>query len=207
MREKVCRLDKKYRYTIIAVFLVGICAHGYMFTNKISYHDDICDLFALGSTLSVGRWSLELILYVLSHTVGKYSMPLWIGVLSMLFISASACMIIDLLEIKDTFECVLLGSIMIVFPAVTMTFVYMFTAGCYFGALFLVIFAVWLLEKYWSAWSVIGAVICIAFSTGIYQAYFSVGISLILLLTIKNIFRGGAKWIWINCQGMQSYIC
>ena len=210
--EKICNLDKKYKYTIIATFFAGILAHGYMFTNKISYHDDIKGLFTIGETLRLGRWSLEIIYYILSHTVGKYSMPIWTGTLTMIFVSASACMIINLLGIKDVFRCILIGSAMIVLPTVTMTFLYMFTAGSYFGALFLSVFAVWILEKYDNIWSIIGAVICIAFSTGIYQAYFSVGISLILLLIINDIVRGAkpivkaCKFLSVEAAGLILYL-
>ncbi len=160
-------LDRKYKYTAMAVLISGICAHGFMFTNKISFHDDIFSLFGCGATIEAGRWALEIIVQVLRYTVGKYSMPVWTGVLTLLFIWASACIIIDLLQINNVNHCVLIGSLMTVFPAVTLTYLYMFTAGCYFGALFLSVLAVWLLEKYRNIWGTIVAIFCIAFSLGI----------------------------------------
>lgn len=71
--------NKKYRWTIIAVFLTGIFAHGYMFTNKISFHDDIGCLFSVGATYSSGRWGLGIIEKILSFSIGKYSLSLWGG--------------------------------------------------------------------------------------------------------------------------------
>lgn len=193
-------LDRKYKYTAMAVLISGICAHGFMFTNKISFHDDIFSLFGCGATIEAGRWALEIIVQVLRYTVGKYSMPVWTGVLTLLFIWASACIIIDLVQINNVNHCVLIGSLMTVFPAVTLTYLYMFTASCYFGALFLSVLSVWLLEKYRNIWGTITAIFCIAFSMGIYQAYFSVGISLILFLFIIDVFRGRGKSVANTCR-------
>ena len=141
-------IDKKYKYTFVAVFIAGIMAHGYMFFNKISFHDDVHCLFSLGSTVELGRWLLEIIRRILNGIVGKYSMPLWTGMVSLLFIALSASMVIGLLEIKETLHCVLIGMIMVVFPAVTGTFIFMFTAGCYFFGLFLIVLSVWTMIRY-----------------------------------------------------------
>lgn len=193
MQKFVENLDGKYKWTILSTFFVGIFAHGYMLMNKISFHDDVYCLFELRGTYSLGRWGLGVIQYVLSHTVGKYSMPLWAGVISLFFIAMSACMIIDLLEIEGRLQGALVGAIMVVSPAVTIVFCYMFTAGSYFFALFLSVLAVWLMERHYNFWGVTSAVICISFSLGIYQAYYCVGISIVLLLFLREAIGGGAK--------------
>lgn len=182
-------VDKRYQYTVTATFLIGFLSHGLMLTNKISYHDDIGCLFGVGDTMSLGRWGLELLYRVISCIAEKFSMPVWTGFVCFTFISISACMIIDMLEIKEITHCVLVGALMTVFPAVTIVFLYMFTAGCYFFALFLNVLAIWLMEKYHNIGSAAGAVICIAFALGIYQAYYSVSISLMLFVLIKSILQ------------------
>lgn len=45
-----------FRMTII----VGIISHGYIFFNKLSYHDDMSCMFSLGATYGLGRWGLGL---------------------------------------------------------------------------------------------------------------------------------------------------
>ena len=50
----------------LAVFVCGFMAHGYFFTNKISYHDDSCYYFGVGMTFGSGRWALGLIQKVMN---------------------------------------------------------------------------------------------------------------------------------------------
>ena len=179
--------DKRYQSTILGTFVFGLLAHGFMLTNKISFHDDITSLHGLGGTWRSGRWSLGIIQYVLSNSIGKYSMPFWEVAISLLLIALSACLIVNLLDIKKEINCVMIGAIMAVFSVVAIIFTFMFTASCYFLALFLTIFAIWLTEKY--KWGWIGGIACLSFSLGIYQAFFSVGITIVIFLLIKKCFE------------------
>ena len=69
----------------LAVFVCGFLAHGYFFTNKISYHDDSCYYFGVGMTFGSGRWALGLIQKVMNK-VGflNYSSSWWNGGLCIL---------------------------------------------------------------------------------------------------------------------------
>lgn len=44
-----------------AVLICGLVTHGYILTNKISYHDDSVNYFGVGTTFESGRWALGLI--------------------------------------------------------------------------------------------------------------------------------------------------
>lgn len=43
------------------VLICGLVTHGYILTNKISYHDDSVNYFGVGTTFESGRWALGLI--------------------------------------------------------------------------------------------------------------------------------------------------
>ena len=131
------KIERKYYQTVFSTFLTGILAHGFMMMNKISFHDDICSLFGIGTTWKVGRWGLGLIQLLLEDTVGKYSIPFWELMCSLVFIAITACLIVDLLEIKSGISCVAIAAIMAVFPSTAVTFMYTFTAGSYFFSLFM----------------------------------------------------------------------
>ncbi|MBP3604438.1 MAG: glucosyltransferase domain-containing protein [Lachnospiraceae bacterium] len=178
------KIEKKYYYTFFSTFLAGTLAHNFLMSNKISFHDDICSLFGIGSTYKLGRWGLGIILSLVENTIGKYSIPFWEIMCSLLFIALTACIVVNLLEIEKEINCVLFAAIMAVFPAAAVTFMYTFTAGSYFLGLFLAVLAVWLTERKKFGW--IGAIICIAFSLGIYQAYLSVAITISILIIMKK---------------------
>lgn len=145
-------IEERYKYTLEASIISGIAAHGFMFTNKFSFHDDIGQLFGIGGTVSFGRWTLAIIMKIMGNTIGKYSMPLFAGILSMMFIAVSACIFVNLLGIERRISCILIGCIMEVFPVVTATYVFMFTAPSYFLSLLLMAMSLYLVGKkrFWS---------------------------------------------------------
>ena len=44
-----------------AVLICGLVTHGYILTNKISYHDDSVNYIGVGATFGSGSWALALI--------------------------------------------------------------------------------------------------------------------------------------------------
>ena len=171
-------LDKKYFYTINSAIICGLIAHGFMFLNKISFHDDIGQLFGVGQTYGIGRWFLGIISEILNSTVGKYSMPWFDGLLSVLLIGISACFVVNLLEMQNVFSCILVGGMMEVFPAVAVTYLYMFTASAYFFAVLLTVASLYLTNHFrHGAW---GGVILFTCALGIYQANIGLWLGIML---------------------------
>ena len=70
---------------VLTVLVCGFMAHGYILTNKISYHDDSRYYFGVGMTFGSGRWALGLIQKAMNK-VGflNYSSSWWKGGLSIL---------------------------------------------------------------------------------------------------------------------------
>lgn len=185
-------LSKKQAF--LTVIIVGLLAHGFMMFNKISYHDDIHVLFNLGSTVSLGRWGLEVIWWLCGVTgLGWYSTPLFMGSLSLLLIGMSAVLVCDILHIESRRGMMLTGGIMAAFPAVTSTFAFMFTAVPYFFAYFLMILSVCMLSRRCTLKRCAAAVFLIAFSTGIYQASLAVCASLVVLRLIDGVLEHGDR--------------
>lgn len=176
-------LDKKYFYTINSAIICGLIAHGFMFLNKISFHDDIGQLFGVGQTYGIGRWFLGIISEILNSTVGKYSMPWFDGLLSVLLIGISACFVVNLLEMQNVFSCILVGGMMEVFPAVAVTYLYMFTASAYFFAVLLTVASLYLTNHFrHGAWGVI----LFTCALGIYQAYLGLWLGIMLCMLLKK---------------------
>ena len=173
------RIEKVYKVSFLMVILTGIMAHGYMFFNKISFHDDVASLFGVGATIKSGRWALEgaFLINCIFLNVNS-SMPVINGIISLIFIAGSACIIIKLFDIKSCFYAGMMGGVMAAFPVVASTFMFMFTAPYYFCALFFAIMGTYLIVK--KGYYLRGAfLLCLVLS--LYQPYITVSFTLFIL--------------------------
>ena len=173
----------KFKLVFGSVYIWGILAHGMALFNKLSFHDDARSLFKLGSTYPSGRWMLGILseLEKLFYMDGSFSLPLFNGFLSMLFIALAACTIISLLDIKNDFLCCFIGGLMVVFPAVTGYFAYIFCAHVYTLAMFMSVYGVYLVMRHETPWGFISGTLLMTLSTGIYQAFIPVYLCLFVL--------------------------
>ncbi|MCD7909369.1 MAG: glucosyltransferase domain-containing protein [Clostridium sp.] len=184
-----CEIWHKYAFFSSVIF--GVLANLYMLTNKISFHDDIGCLFTVGATYSSGRWFLGVLGKIVSMLFGNYSLPVLEGLLTIFFIALSSVFVIDIFNVKDKLSCCLIGAIMSVFPTVFATFAYMFTAPYYYFALLLSVLSVYVVQQH--KFGFLPAICLIACSTGIYQAFFPVSVSLFLGLLITNAIQTEMK--------------
>ncbi len=175
---------KKHTKTFVVTFIIGFITHAYMFTNMLPIHDTVQCFFEFGATLDSGRWGLE----ILSHILPQCNIPWLNGLTTLIFISASVCLIIEIFEVKIPVLQYLLGGLIITFPSLTGTFTFMFTSACYGLAIFLFSIAALLITKKGRV-NYITALICFVFSLSIYQAYLFFMTSLLLVYLIKCSFE------------------
>lgn len=175
--------------TFIAVMVTGVLAHGYALFNRISYHDNAACLFSLGGTYESGRWALGFIYDIQMKTTKLFSVPVFNGLLSILFIALSAMLIVELFHIKSRIWAAFIGIIMVVYPVVTSIFSFMFTAWEYFLALYLAVLAACVLEKKRSFIGFVESVIILSVSLGLYQAFFAVTICLFLTSMFMDVIN------------------
>ena len=165
--------------------VVGLLAHMFMFTNKLVNLDDIRNLFDKGTSITSGRWGLELLRWIFPD----YSMPWFYGIISLLLLAVSVCMTIRLFDIRNRCLQVLYAGIIASFPTLTGTFSYMFTSAPYMLSTLLATACVVLCEK--SGWkNIFPAALCAIFSMSIYQAFVGVVAAYFLLMLIKKVLAG-----------------
>lgn len=208
------KIDIRKKWCFVATFLIGMLCHGYVFANKISYHDDIV-LNGFGLTFGGGRWALGFLEVCLNKVGGVFSIPWFNGILSLLFIALSAIIIVDIFRVKSILGSILIGCILVVYPVTATAYAYMFNAWSDFLCLFLNVLAVWIVTKNCYSWYRLicgGGIFCIAL--GIYQAMFPVGAVLFLLALILNavekkninIIKDGSRYLGTLMGGMASYL-
>lgn len=93
------------------------------------------------------------------------------GILSIILIAITGMIIIKVFNIKSCISAALIGGVLVVFPAVTSTFAYMFTAPAYFLALLLAVKSIDIIYKKQSVFRWLIGGLVLSFAIGIYQAY------------------------------------
>ena len=178
---------KEDRAPFFTALLVGFAAHGYAFANKLVNHDEIESLFGKGATLTSGRWGLELVKLLFPDC----SMPWIYGILSLLLMAVSVCLILRIVPVRTRPLRLLLAALIVSFPSLTGNFCFLFTAAPYAWSFFLTVLAVWL----YLGGKRLLAPAALVLALGIYQAYIAVAASLLVLVMIARLLDGeGSVW-------------
>lgn len=184
---------KALRHNSIALFsalVFGLAAHMFAFTNKLLNADEVESLFGKGATVTSGRWGLEAVKLIFPDL----SMPWLYGVVSLILLAVSACLIIRLFGIKSPLMQVLLAGMISAFPSQTGVFCFMFTSTAYALSFLFSVLSVWLFAK-GGLCRRTGAAVLLALSLSIYQAYVAMTAALFVLVVIKRCMdRKGRVW-------------
>ena len=170
------------RAPFFAALLAGLAAHGYAFSNKLVNHDEIESLFGKGATITSGRWGLEPVKLLFPD----WSMPWIYGVLSLLMISAAACLMLHILDLRRPGVRMLTAALVTTFPSLTGNFCFMFTSAPYAWSFLLAVLSVRLHQR----GRRVLAPLALVLALGIYQAYIAVTASLFLLAMIAQALDG-----------------
>lgn len=179
-----------------AAFAAGLAAHLYQFTNKLYNYDELANTpGGIGLSTEQGRWLLNWMgRFMRSVFGGSYSLPFFNGIFALLFLALSAGMVVSVFQVRNKLTAGLIGGLMTVFPAVVSMYFFMFLALYYAIGIFFSVFAAWLTVKYpKNIIANIAAVVMIACSLGVYQAYFPDTVCILLMVVILKAAFGGVK--------------
>lgn len=165
-------IRKEWKTAFWTVFILGLLIHFPVMAGDYPNHDGLASMYFDQNMITSGRWFLMAACGVSSY----FALPWVIGLLSLFFLGIGAAALVEFLEIKNELGIMLLGGLLVSFPALASTYAYMFTADGYMLALCLVFFAVMLTKK--REWGFIPGGISLAFSMGTYQSYLSFAILL-----------------------------
>ena len=193
------KIPRRIKTTFFLCFAVGLITHMFMLTNKLPNHDDIDQTFnTLDFMISSGRWFSP----VPAAISSTFSMPWVNGLLCIVYISAASCFVVSLLKINQTVYCALIGTVMIAFPAISATLLFMQCADAYCFALMLACFAAFLAGTY-RPLGYIYAVVPLTLSLGIYQAYFGVTSGLMIMVLMIEVLKNETPFKRLLLKGVQ----
>lgn len=174
-------IKKEWKLAFLATWIVGLLAHAYRFFNFLPSWDSIYNFTGVGSTYTLGRWFLPYVGLISSI----FDLPWVNGALSLLDISIVMILLIEMFEIKNRGLIVLSAAVFVSFPTIVSSFAYMYTADCYMLAFLLAVLAIFLTWRV-KKWGMLLGIVALAFAMGIYQAYATCAIMMVLLYIIKQ---------------------
>lgn len=176
---------KKNRIPLLSAMISGFLAYGFVFTNKLVNHDEVRCLFTKGATIDSGRFGLGLMDTIFPNV----SMPWIYGIVTLVLIAISACVIVQIFSIRTPAIQALVASTVTVFPSLIGLYGYMFTTTSYAVSFFLAVLAVQMAKKPGWIWAGI-SFCCIVLSVSIYQSYIAIIASLLVVVLIQELLIG-----------------
>lgn len=196
----VAALNKKIpnhtRICLITGLIVGWLTHFYMLSHKLVNWDDANNMSAYGSGDYLGRWFLKYI-----HPLGGvHSIPAVHGMLFILLLAVSACLILEITGIRSITGAVLAPTVLLTFPSVVSTMTFMFMAHTSGIGIFMVCLGVYCLRKY--KYGFIPCGVLLLFVLGTYQSYISFAITLMLMGMINDLINKEKKFKEVFWNGI-----
>lgn len=173
------------RIAAVSALACGVLTHLYALTNNVQNYDSITQQpYGYGTGVTSGRWLLNLLGDFFQFWGGDYNLPVMDVFLFLLILAVSAGFLVSTLGIKNGLSAALIGGVMAVFPTVTSTIFFHYTAVYYGLSAFFAVFAAWVLPRH--KYGVLFSALATACSLGIYQAYVPVTISVFVLVLIRD---------------------
>lgn len=175
------KIKYEWKLAFCSAFVIGILTHIYVFVNRFPNHDGLLNIHSKQAMVTSGRFFLGPASSISSY----FDLPLVIGVLSIFYLALAAACMAMIFDLKKQIAIVLVSGIVVVFPSISATFSYMFTADGYFLGIFMATLAVALTKRYKYGFLIGAGLLCLA--VGIYQANLSVALTFVTLWVIHEI--------------------
>ena len=170
----------EWKICFFTALAVGLFAHLYKITNWLPNWDSLVFRYDSQNMIALGRWFLP----VACSFSSFYDLPFLNGIIAIVFHALSAVCICRILNVKRKITAGLIGAVIVSFPTVTSVMMYNYVADGYAIAFFLSTLAALCMTKQKPKYLL--SSVFIALSTGIYQAYITVTIMLVLLHLIDE---------------------
>ena len=212
--EKIIRKFKNYilpqwKVCFWSAIVIGLVTHLYKITNWLPNWDSLVFRYDAQNMLSMGRWFLP----VASGISSFYDLPWVTGLMAIFFHAISAVAIVEIFKVKKTITACLIGATVVSFPTVTSVMMYNYVADAYSTSFLFAVLAALFLTREKPKFLI--SAILITLSVGIYQAYITVTITLLLCFLIikalskdtkiKELFLCIGKYLIVGIAGMLLY--
>ncbi len=171
----------QWKFCFFAALIVGLISHLYKIPNWLPNWDSLVFRYDSQNMIALGRWFLPVVCSFSSF----YDLPFLNGIIAIIFHALSSVCICKIFNVKKKMTAFLIGAVIVSFPTVTSVMMYNYVADGYSIAFFLSTLAALYMTKEKPRYIISSGLV--ALSTGIYQAYITVTIMLVLFKLIDEI--------------------
>ncbi len=175
------RILPQWKVCFISALIVGLIAHLYKITSWLPNWDSLVFRYDAQNMIHLGRWFLPVACSVSSF----YDLPFLNGLLAIIYHAVGAVFICNIFKINKKTSAFMIGAIVASFPTVTSVFMYNYVADGYGMAFMFSCMAAYCMVKENPKWVLSSCLI--ALSVGIYQAYITVTVSLLMAYLLSEI--------------------
>lgn len=192
IKTKYTQNKKTFWFCFLITFIFGMLSYGAMFVSNNVSHDSLNEYIG-GSSTEIGAWKMQLgrvfVPIYQIFTRSAVTSPWLIGILALAYIGVAVFLVVKLFDIKSKFIMCLTSGIMTVnVTLIAQVATYINDLDCNALALLFSVLAVVLWRKY--KWGYLYAILPITLTMGLYQAYVTVPITLIVFISLKDILSG-----------------
>ncbi|WP_026662082.1 glucosyltransferase domain-containing protein [Butyrivibrio proteoclasticus] len=201
--ENAWFVRRDYYLSLIITFVLGTIAYGYTLIVDTPTHDGIMQVTKDQMwMLQLGRWMVKY--YILLR--GTMNAPIFIGVISFLYIGTAVYFLFRLLEIEfnPMYLSIVAGVFLGASSTMSLATVYTYIMDINSLAFLFSVLSVFLLVK-WEVpyyFRIPVGMMTLAMSMGLYQSYFSVTVSLFILVLIRAICNSDVSTFDVIKQGI-----
>ena len=181
--------DQRTRWTLTAAAVTAVAAYGYGMLNNIVNYDAAYNIPLYSGGENSGRWTLGLLSRLAEQLHIGYSLPFFNILISLLMLSLAAVLLCRILELTSRRACVLVGIVLLSFPAVASMTFFAYTIQYYAFAFLLITAACLLVERRQTLLSYLLYSLLLAFSVGVYQAFYPFAIMLAVLAVLVDCLK------------------
>ncbi len=202
-------IQPQWKVCFFAAIIVGLFAHFYKITNWLPNWDSLVFRYDSQNMIALGRWFLPVVCSFSSF----YDLPFFNGIVTIIFHALSTACICKILNVQKNVTAFIIGAVIVSFPTVTSVLMYNYVADGYSVAFLLSTVAAMCLTKEKPRYVL--SAIMIALSAGIYQAYITVTVMLVMIdlidrviyhnMSTKDIFKRGISIFLSGLAGMVLY--
>lgn len=189
------RILPQWKVCFFTSLVFGLVAHLYKITNWLPNWDSLVFRYDAQNMIGLGRWFLP----VACSFTSFYDLPFLNGIIAILFHALSAVFICRILNVEKKTTAALIGAVIVTFPTVTSVLMYNYVADGYSIAFFFSTLAAYFMTR--EKPNYILSAFFITLSTGIYQAYITVTVMLLLLKLIDEIIYNKKSFLFVLKKG------
>ncbi len=178
----------QWKVCFFSAMMIGLIAHFYKITNWLPNWDSLVFRYDSQNMLAIGRWFLP----VVCSPGSFYDLPFLSGITSIVFHALGAVVVCKMFDIKKNITAAMIGAVIVSFPTVTSVMMYNYVADGYSIAFFMSALAAYYMTLQRPKYLL--AMLLLALSMGIYQAYITVPVMLLLMYLIDCLLSDAAEW-------------